>query len=55
MNHLKHLRSLLNKYLKMGIKTGTQAELFYGYMGNWIPESEAKNIFAEKGLNFSGD
>ena len=54
MNHKKHLKNLLEKYLLLGIKTIQQSELFSGYMGNWIPEPEAPRIFQENGIYFLG-
>jgi Apea-like HEPN len=55
MDHKKHLKELLEKFLTIGVVTSEQMDLFSGYMGNWIPESEARRIFRENGLNLSGN
>jgi hypothetical protein len=55
MNHKKHLRTLLQSYLKNCGDTTDQKRLFWGYLLGWVPEPAALEVFQEQGLTFQGN
>src|ERR1044072_3172778 len=55
MDHKKHLRALLQNYVKGCGDTIDQKRLFWGYLVGWVPESEASKVFNEQGLLFQGN
>src|SRR6185295_5355697 len=55
MNHKKHLRVLLQTYLRTSGESDEQKRLFWFYLCGWIPESAAAQVFRENGLTLSGN
>lgn len=55
MDHKKHLKALLQNYLKGCGDTIDQKRLFWGYVVGWVPEPEAPRVFEEQGLLFQGN
>jgi hypothetical protein len=55
VNHKKHLRILLQTYLKSCGDSPNQKQFFWAYLSGWIPEPAASQVFRENGLTFSGN